>query len=569
MTPEEIYHGFPDHRLFARESLTVETESRELMPMALGPGQLRLREGIRKMRNQGRPVRIIYLKSRRIQATTGTAAEFFHGTAFAAGVHTVVLAHDDTSVSNIFTIYKRFHDKYRPFGGLIKLPPSRMLSDRIYYEYGGDPESSFIQIHTAGSTNFGRSFRITNVHFSEFPYYHAPGETLSAVMSAVPKTPDTTAIIEGTAKTIGDEFHRMWQASQDQGSDSEWLGLFMGWWEHPSNRMVLTIPPDRFQDSLSRDDFAMMRQLGLSLEQMAWRRYTIANDFNGDSSRFRREHPASPEEAFTASSRNRFSIPHVQRMPIQRQAMIGELGTEEVGTEKRTVFLPGEHGALRIYRMPERGRLYAAGADPAGGADVNQGKGEADPDYACTQILDRDTGEQCAVLRARLMPGEFGRYLSLLLRFYNSAQVCIERNGVGIGALEALLNTGYPAGLIYHRPTTPDQDPQVRSDKIGWDTGEVSRQQLLSSLDEAIRQSMIFVHDPVTQTELLTFVINARGKAEAQTGCHDDTVLALAFAVIVMARMPRPVQTGPLAAPRIAKYGQSQGDSRGERVRLR
>jgi hypothetical protein len=573
MKPEEIYSGFQDHARFCRESLTVETEGRELVPMTLSPGQVRLRGAIARQRTAGRPVRIIYLKSRRIQATTGTAAEFFHSTAFQAGVHSVVLAHDDTSVQNIFSIYERFHDKYKAFGGVIKLPASRTLSDRIYYEYGGDPESSFIQVHTAGNVNFGRSFRITNVHFSEFPYYPNPQQTLTAVMSAVPKTPDTCAVIEGTAKTVGDFFQRLWQQAIDPAVESEWVGLFMGWWEHPTNRMPLAWPAEKFQESLSKEEWELKQRFNLSLEQLAWRRWTIANDCAGDVSMFRREHPATPEEAFMASSRNRFSIPHIQRMPIQRQAIVGELQAEDVGGEQRMVLLPNEVGAVRVYRLPEKGRFYALGADPSGGADANLGKGEADPDWAVGQMLDRDTGEQCAVLRARMMPGEFGRYCNRFARWYNMAQICIERNGAGIGSLEALLNCDYPPGLIYHRPLTPDQDPQTRSDKIGWDTGEVSRQQLISMLDEALRQSSIFVHDPITQTELITFVINARGKAEAQQGCHDDTVLALALAVVVLARMPRPRPTAGSESlrPEIRKYGRpvESDDRRGRIVRVR
>jgi hypothetical protein len=579
MKPDDIYRGFQDHATFCKESLTVETEGRALIPMAYAdptdtaysPGQVRLEEAIQKQRRAGRPVRIIYLKSRRIRATTGTAARFFHDTAFNAGVHTVVLAHDDTSVQNIFQIYERFYSKYKPFGEAIKLPPSRALSDRIYFEYGGDPESSFIQIHTAGNANFGRSFRIDNVHFSEFPYYPWPSTTRTSVMSAVAKLPGTCAIIEGTAKTIGDDFHKMWQSAIDPTSGSEWIGLFMAWHEHPTNRMPLVVPAEQFQNSLSKDELALMRQYGLDLEQMYWRRWTITNDCNHDTALFRREHPASPEEAFMASSRNRFSIPHIQRMPIQRNPIIGDLGVEEIGDEKRLVFLPNETGPLRIFRMPEKGRLYGCGADPSGGADANEGKGEPDPDYAVDQILDRDTGEQCAVWRGRVMPGEFGRKTYQMCRFYNNAQVCIERTGAGIGSVESLLNCGYPASLIYHRPTAPDQDPAVRSDKLGWDTGEVSRQQLLSLLDEAIRHSSIFVHDPTTQQELLTFVINARGKAEAERGCHDDTVLALAFAVVVMARMPRPrIQEGPQILPKVTRYGRPvEPQGRGERVRAR
>jgi hypothetical protein len=589
-----LYREFSDHRTFCRESLAVETEDKRIVPMELSPGQLRLRAAIEKQRERQRPVRVIYLKARRIQATTATAAEFFHATAFRAGVHTVVMAHDETSVRNIFRIYKRFHDSYKPFAGKIRLPPARPLADRIFYEYGGDPESSFIQIHTSGNANFGRSFRITNVHFSEFPYYQRPGQTLAAVMSAVPKLPDTCAIVEGTAKTIGDEFHRMWQTAVDPASESEWLAIFMAWWEHPSNRMPLThgragrvtLSPDksaggaddrvdveRFANSLSREERELQGRFSLDLQQLAWRRFTIHNDCAGDTIRFQREHPATPEEAFTASSRNRFSVPHIQRMPIVRDALAGELEIERVGIEKRLVFLPGERGALRVYRRPERGRAYALGFDCAQGIDVNDGVGQSDPDYSAGQVLDRDTGEQCAVLRARLMPGETGRYMAALGKWFNMAQICGERNpgGGGVSALEALLNADYPAALIYHRSVEPDQHPQVRSDRIGWDTTGVSRPILLSLLDEAIRQGAIHVHDPITQQELLTFVIKANGKPEAQAGCHDDLVIALALAIVVCERMPRPrPDQNARVAPVLVRYGQRPDeDARGRIVRVK
>lgn len=563
--PHGAHAGFQDHAAFCRESLTVESEGKELVPMELGPGQIRLREAILKQRRELRPVRIIFLKSRRIQATTGTAAEFFHETSHTAGVHTVVLAHDETSSQNIFSIYERFYTHYKPFR-VFKMPPSRPLSDRIYWKHGADEESSFIQVHTAGSTTFGRSFRITNVHFSEFPYYPSPQATLAAVMSAVPKLPNTTAIVEGTAKTIGDHFHKMW--SNAVAGESEWVPLFMGWWEHPTNRMPLVWTPDRFQESMSREERDLLARFRLSLEQICWRRWTIFNDFNGDIDTFRREHPSTPEEAFMASSRVRFSIPHIQRMPVQREPIVGELQVEQVGVENRTVFLEVPGGALKVYSMPEVGRFYACGADPSGGADANP-EGAADPDWAVAHIFDRKTGEQCAVFRGRVMPGEFGRYLFVLLRWYNNAQICLEKNGAGIGSLEALINCGYPTPLIYHRPTTPDQDPVVRSDKIGWNTDEVSRNQAISLLDEAIRLSSIRIHDPVTQQELFTFVINAKGKAEAQKGCHDDCVMALAFTVVVMARMPQPIPADPQLRPQISRYGQPSNTARGEVRRFR
>jgi hypothetical protein len=568
-----IYREFNDQASFCRSSLMVETEGKEITPMISSPGQIRLQAAIKKQRAKGVPVRLIFLKSRRIQATTGTAAQFFRETAFSPGVHTAVLAHDATSTANIFRIYERFHALYKPFAGVIALPPSRPLAERIDYEYGGDPESSFILVKTAGSTNFGRGFRLTNVHFSEFPYYERPLDTLSAIMSAVPKLPDTCAVIEGTAKTIGDTFHRMWQTAMDPAADAEWVGLFMGWWEHPTNRMPVH-DVERFANGVTREERELMGHYNLDYPQLAWRRFTIANDFVGDETRFKREHPASPEEAFTASSRNRFSVPNIQRMPIQREPMVGELVEEMVAGERRLVFLPGERGALRVWKRPEKGRLYACGADCAQGIDVTEGDGQSDPDYSVGQFLDRDTGEQVAVFRARVMPGETGRYLAKIAQWYNMAQLCGEINpgGGGVSMLEAIMNADYPKALLYHRPVAADQDPQVRSDKLGWETGGVSRPLLISKLDELIRQDALAIHDAVTQQELLTFVIKKTGKAEHQSGCHDDTVIALALACVVILHMPRPVPVRPIAPPQIGRYGggmRDPDDRRGGNVRVR
>ncbi len=580
MRYEELQSAFSDHPRFCRESLVVENERRQVVPMIEQPGQARLTAVIKKEREARRPVRVIYLKSRRIMATTGTASHLFKGTAFDAGVHTLVMAHSDDSVKEIFPVYKRFYDKYLPFGLSEDPPPpgeedyaitmgaSRALTQEIYWEHGGDPDSSYIKIHTAGSLNYGRGTRFTNVHFSEFPYYADSAATMRSVMSAVPALPDTTVVIEGTAKTIGDQFQHMCiEAIEKRG---EWVFVFMGWWEHPLNRYPLAVSPERFQDSLTREEGELRGKYNLALEQIAWRRFKISSEFPNDLQGFKREHPATPEEAFTASARNRFSIPHINRIVVRREALKGELGIDEIGNEKRIVFLPNDTGALSIYRMPERGRLYAAGADPSGGADANDGKGTPDPDWAVCEIGDRDTGEEAAVLRLRCMPGEFGRYVHRLAKFYNNAQVALERTGAGIGSLEALLNEQYPSSLIYHRPMAADQDPAVSSDKIGWQTDEVSRQQLVSLLDDAIRAASIYVNDPAVARELMTFIINPRGKAEAQKGGHDDCVIALALRCVVMARMPRPIVAANPLIPKLQRYGQKvERDSRGQIVKLR
>ncbi len=417
----QIRENFEDHRKFCEQSLIVEAESGELVPMFLSPGQLRLRDAIAKQRAAGRPVRIIYLKSRRIQATTGTAAEFFHATAFTPGVHTVVLAHDAPSSEKIFKIYKRFHSIYASVDHCLRKvgpgdaghPATPCVRSRIASTSGLAPiaESSWIQVHTAGNENFGRGFRITNLHFSEYPYYANAAASRASAMAAVTRTPDTTVVIEGTAKTIGDDFHHLWQEAIDPGVPCEWMGIFMAWWEHPDNRMELPVSLEKFANEVTTEERGLMGQFNLSYEQLAWRRYVILNEFRGDMQAFHREHPATPEEAFTAASRNRFSIPHIQRMPIQRIAMVGELHTDKLGVDDQIFFLPNTEnsGALRIYHMPEARPSLRLRRRPSGGADINLGRGQADPDWAVAHIFDRNTREQCATLRCARCPASLAR----------------------------------------------------------------------------------------------------------------------------------------------------------------
>jgi hypothetical protein len=325
-------------------------------------------------------------------------------------------------------------------------------------------------------------------------------------------------------------------------------------------------------NGLSRDDRDTYERLGLRPEQMCWYLYTLRNDCNNDRQKMRREHPASPEEAFTASSRNRFSVPHIMRMPVQREAMQGEIEARAVGDEERMVWMPNEAGCVKMYRRPERGKVYACGSDCSQGLDANEG-GSPDSDYWTAQMLDRDTGEQVAVARARKMPGESGRYLARFLRLYNNAQCAGERNpgGGGIAMLEAVMDAGYPKDLLYHDVINIEEDPRVRGTRLGWSTTGASRPLLVSLLDDAIREESIFVRDPETQAELLTFVYWPDGKARAQKRCHDDLVIGLALAWIVVLRMPRPRPKSDQMRPEVRKYGQRPGevDPRGARVRLR
>lgn len=563
---EEIYRDFQDHAIFCRESLTIPDEQGVVVPFDMGPAAIKLRVAIQRQRDAGKPIRIIYLKARRVRVSAATAAEIFHGTPFIAGQHAVVIAHDEETALNLHKFYTHFAEHYKPFGDVIRLPAqSKAPEGTIEWANG-----SWINIATARNVNFGRSFNLRRVQFDEFAFYNNPAKLMTAVMAAVPKDPETMVIIPSTANGVGNEFHKLWLRATDPTIESEWIAVFCAWWEHAGNVMSLSIPADRFQASLDREEQQIQQTYRLSLEQLNWRRWVIENDFRGDKQMFRQEHPGCPEEAFIASGRLRFDAQAIGRLPVHRGELVrGGLEVQQVGLEKRVVFVARENGELTLFRKPERGSEYIIGADTSEGIDVNEGNGEADSDYSVAHVLDRHNGDQVAVLRERLQPSALGEYLHWLGLYYNWAGIVPEVNGIGIGTVDELLRQGYPPGRIYHRLKQPDEDPFERSDNIGWKTTTVTRQQLLSKLDTALREGALLVHDPVTVQELMTFVIKPNGKAEHNAGCHDDTVIALGLAVVGIEQMPRwtpPGKHEPLEVKNYRRRGEPE--ARGRRVRI-
>src|SRR5579883_3158621 len=241
--PRAIFEPFQDHETFARESLMIRDLQGELVPMQLGPAQLRLDEAIRRQRAEGKPVRIIYLKARRVQISSGSAGQIFHKTPFHAGQEAAVIAHDKETALKIFDFYETFAKHYKPFRNVIRLPRLvKAAEGELKWENGSD-----VIVSTANNANFGRSRNLRRVQLDEFAFYANAEKLMAAVMSAVPKDPDTMVIIPSTANGLGNAFHRMCQEAQDPTSRSEWLFVFFAWWEHPLNVMPLAIAPEKFQ----------------------------------------------------------------------------------------------------------------------------------------------------------------------------------------------------------------------------------------------------------------------------------------------------------------------------------
>ena len=165
---------------------------------------------------------------------------------------------------------------------------------------------------------------------------------------------------------------------------------------------------------------------------------------------------------------------------------------------------------LLLWLPPLPGREYVIGADPAGGGSLG--------DYACAQVLEADTGLQCAELHGHFGPAEFASRLAALAREFNGALVAVERNNHGHGVLAYLV-----AAEKYDRL-------YERTGQLGWPTTAATRPQIVEGLAALLSSAPHLFASAALLEECRGFVRHADGTSAAAAGAHDDRVMAMAIA---------------------------------------
>ena len=101
-----------------------------------------------------------------------------------------------------------------------------------------------------------------------------------------------------------------------------------------------------------------------------------------------------------------------------------------------------KNGELEIWLPPVKGKEYLVAVDPAGGG--------SDGDYSAAQVLEMETGLQCAEFAGHVGGLELARFVTGLASEYNGAWLVVERNNHGSGVL-ALAETACKYERIYQQ----------------------------------------------------------------------------------------------------------------------
>lgn len=188
---------------------------------------------------------------------------------------------------------------------------------------------------------------------------------------------------------------------------------------------------------------------------------------------------------------------------------------EKCYEEREPVSLPADAPplpGLEIYVDRRRNVRYVIGADPA--------EGNPTSDESALSVLDRTTGEEVASLAGRFEPSALAAYADMLGRYYNNADIMVERN-----------NHGH-AVLLWLRDNSRLKRLEGHDGKRGWLSSSKGKALLYSIAADAVRSQSVIIHSLETYLQLASIEGSTLLAPEGERDDRADSLaLSLAGAV--------------------------------------
>lgn len=384
--------------------------------------------------------------------------------------------------------------------------------------------------------------------------------------ATVPDVPYSLAVLESTAKGVGNFFHREWLAAKD--GKTSYVPVFIPWFEIERYQKGIA-NHEAFIKSLEKNDYAhFLWDLGATLEGIKWY-FDFKNGENYDDWRMFNEFPSTDTEAFSSSDRRAFAPRYVQaaRKNKLTPEYIGDLVGEALrgeGSLSKIEFQPDSKGNLYIWSKPDRSinvsDRYLVSVDIGGrwhGAD-----------YSVIRVIDRywmafgGKPEIVATWRGHLDQDLVAWKAAQIAAYYNDALLIVESNSLDnknsdsegnhfLTILDEIVKF-YPN--IYAR-TDPEKVRQGLPIKYGFQTNLNTKPMVIDLLNACLREESYVERDARACDEMDTYELKDNGTYGATEGCHDDIVMATAIGLWACFKyMPVPVEikyTGPRTTNKI------------------
>lgn len=422
------------------------------------------------------------------------------------------------------------------------IPTVRRTTDEIEFSNG-----STITV----STSF-RSGTVNILHVSEFAKICAlredkAEEVVSGTLNAV--HPGNIAFIESTGEGAGGHYFDMCLEAMelsDAGmplTDIDFKFFFFPWWDEPTYVMAVPDGGLKLSRTLEKYFSSLEKALGKKIpdERKAW---YVAKE-RQQKGKMKQEFPSTPMEAFLTSGRKVYdnddlnyasagvsppllvydiNVATGQRKVVNRKVDFAQVNRSYSEKTSKAVM-----NYLLIWDKPDPDRQYVIGADVAEGLE----KG----DRSSIDVLDKETGEQVAHWYGKIPPKKLGDMIAHIGMMYNYAFVGVERNNHGHATL-ARLREIYPIGLIYTEEYNDRDVEDEETNRIGWHTSAVSKELLISNMEDLLEHGKSGIKWTGTIGELYTFVRDERGRPNAMNGAFDDQAMSYKIAQYMRSKAP-------------------------------
>ena len=270
--------------------------------------QRKLVDMLRQKQQAGEPIRFIILKARQLGFSTFVQSWHYALCDYIDNCRSMTISYDEDSTVEMFQKARTIHNQlWFPR----KSPRSR--GNIMEFDNG-----SVFYTATAGKLSAGRSYTIHRLHCSEVPMWPNSQEVLTAVLQAVPLHPDTSVILESTAKGAVGSFYEMWKGAER--SENAYTPFFAPWHWDPSYTFPFRDEDQRrsfAREKMKPEDWKYKKRHKLSLEQMAWRYWKTRDGLENNPAKFKQEFPADADEAFLTTGSPRFSAEAVAALSQQ------------------------------------------------------------------------------------------------------------------------------------------------------------------------------------------------------------------------------------------------------------
>lgn len=486
--------------------IKIVNKDTKLVPFILTPEQRKFIEELVKY--------CIVLKSRQLGISVIIIGLSIRQCIVYPNSNCLLVSHDQKSCNAIFDKLKQ------QFNSLPKwLKPKTIANNRMEIKM---TNGSKITCVCAGNKDVGRGDTLHLVHLSEFAFWTMPKKQLNSITQAL--APDGKLIIESTANGLN-HFHDLY--FQAKNNENSYKSFFFNWingstlFEKEYGNSVELYKAKNNNELLKveelNDEEKELVNLGATIEQLMWRRLKVASD---GLDTFHMEFPSTDIEAFISTGANVFDnkrITEVQRS-IKKNNYIPKNNITDLSLDLQKFY----GRSFFIYQIPQVGQRYYIGCDLSEGVGL---------DHSVVEVFSQD-GEQVAEFyNNKVKPYQMAEIINMIGRYYNKALLNIERASGGISCIERL-RYNYKYLNMLKQKMFDERNKAVW--RLGFETNSKSKNIIINDFIELFDKGAIKINSLRLLQEMQTFVINDTGSMGANSGSHDDSVMATALALFAL-----------------------------------